>query len=33
MYENKVTNYENISSKKVFTIEYKDIVLREYRYW
>ncbi|WP_346936862.1 GNAT family N-acetyltransferase [Clostridium sp.] len=31
MYENKVTNYENISSKKVFTIECKDIVLREFQ--
>jgi ribosomal-protein-alanine N-acetyltransferase len=31
MYENKVTNYENINSKKVFTIECKDIVLREFQ--
>lgn len=32
MYENKVTNYENINSKKVFTIECKYIVLREFQF-
>ena len=31
MYRNEATNYENINLKKVFTIECKDIVLREFR--